>query len=262
VYRRRAGKGQYIDLSEQEAAIPVVGYALMDYAMNGRMPRRMGNRSNWFAPQGCYRCAGDDNWLVITVRGDAEWQAFCDATGHPEWATDRRFADILARFEYHDELDRLITSWTGQQDHIEAMHKLQAAGVIAAAVLSPKEVLLDPHLAERGFFDKVDTERHGIRPVPHQLGARFSAFEMDSCRRAPRLGEHNREILQELLGMSDDEVSQLEEQKVIGDEPIQAVPIPIMRMFVQWPTTSYLQMGALAAIERDYREQLGIAEPE
>ena len=84
-YRRRTGKGQYIDLSEHESAIPVTGYALMEHAMNGRMPERIGNRSDWYAPQGCYRCQGDDNWLVITIRDDAEWEAFCHATGHPEW---------------------------------------------------------------------------------------------------------------------------------------------------------------------------------
>jgi crotonobetainyl-CoA:carnitine CoA-transferase CaiB-like acyl-CoA transferase len=270
VYRRRTGKGQYIDLSEQEAAIPVVGYALMDQAMNGRAPERIGNRSHWYAPQGCYRCTGDadagqdpdgqaDNWLVITIHNDAEWEAFCKAADHPEWVADRRFADVLSRFDNHDELDEAITSWTRSQDHIEAMHKLQAAGVTAAAVLNPKEVLFDPHLRERGFFDRVDTGTAGVRPVPHQIGAKFSEFEIDSARPAPKLGEHNAEILGELLGMPDDEIAALHEKGVIGDTPISAVPLPVMRMFVQFPLTSYQQMGALCAVETDYREQLGIA---
>ena len=80
-YRRRTGKGQYIDLSEHESAIPVTGFALMDYALNGRMEPRKGNRSHWYAPQGVYRCkrseaesasgGGDDNWIAITIRDDA-----------------------------------------------------------------------------------------------------------------------------------------------------------------------------------------------
>ena len=258
VYRRRTGKGQYIDLSEQEAAIPVVGYALMDQAMNGRAPERIGNRSHWYAPQGCYRCSGDDDWLVITIRNDAEWEAFCRATGHPEWIDDRRFADVLSRFHNHDELDEAITTWTQTQDHIEAMHTLQAAGVTAAAVLNPKQVLLDPHLRERGFFDRVDTGAAGVRPVPHQLGAKFSGFETDSARPAPKLGEHNAEILGELLGMSDEKIAALHEKGVIGDTPISAVPLPVMRMFVQFPLASYQQMGALAGVDTDYKEQLGI----
>ena len=260
LYRRRTGKGQYIDLSEQEAAVPVVGYALMDYTMNKRQPQRIGNRSHWYAPQGCYPCAGEDNWLVITVTDDDSWRALCEATGHPEWASDERFADLASRREHHDALDELIAGWTRKQDQYEAMHALQKAGITAAAVLNPRQALLDPHLRERGFFDRVETEQ-GPRPVPHQIGARFSAFEMVSARPAPKLGEHNREVLQGLLGMSDDEVNDLEERKVIGDTPAMAVPLPVMRMFVQWPLFSYEQMGALGGIEKDYRAQLGIEPP-
>ena len=259
-YRRRTGKGQYIDLSEQEAAIPIVGYALMDFVMNGRSPRRMGNRSGWYAPQGCYRCAGEDNWLVITVRNDGEWAALCRAVGHPEWEEDERFADIPSRFQNHDELDELITSWTREQDHIEAMHALQRAGVIAAAVLNPKEALLDAHLRERGFFETVEHTGVGPKPMPRQLGARFSAFATDARGPAPKLGEHNREVLQGLLGLSDAEVAALEERKVIGDTPELALPLDVMRMFVQMPTTTYLGMGALAGIEPEYKEQLRLAQ--
>jgi crotonobetainyl-CoA:carnitine CoA-transferase CaiB-like acyl-CoA transferase len=258
VYRRRTGKGQYIDLSEQEAAIPVAGYALMDYALNRRLPPRIGNRSRWFAPQGCYRCRGEDDWLVLTVRNDDEWKALCQATGHSEWLQDERFADAISRLENHDALDEAITSWTREQDSIEAMHRLQEHGVIAAAVLNPKQALLDPHLKEREFFRIVDTANHGKRPVPRQVGARFSAFERDDARPAPKLGEHNREILRELLGMSDEEVSHLQEKGVISDTPQAQVPLDIMRMMVQFPSTTYLNMGALAGVDSDYKKQLGI----
>jgi crotonobetainyl-CoA:carnitine CoA-transferase CaiB-like acyl-CoA transferase len=193
---------------------------------------------------------------VITVRDDAEWAVLCEATGHTDWAADKRFADNDSRRSNHDALDELVAGWTREQDQYEAMHRLQAAGVLAAAVLNPKQVLFDPHLKARGFFDRVETEQ-GPRPVPHQVGAKFSAFEMPSARRAPKLGEHNHEILKG-LGLSDDEIRNLEERKVIGDEPQSAVPLPVMRMFVQWPLTSYQQMGALGAIEEDHREQLGI----
>ena len=132
---------------------------------------------------------------------------------------------MLSRFENHDELDELITSWTREQDQIEAMHVLQNAGVIAAAVLNPKQVLLDPHLRERGVFDMIDQPDVGVRPVSRQLGAKFSAFEPDSARPAPKLGEHNREILQGLLGLTDEDLARLEEQKVIGDTPEGAVPL-------------------------------------
>jgi crotonobetainyl-CoA:carnitine CoA-transferase CaiB-like acyl-CoA transferase len=257
-YRRRTGQGQYIDLSEHEAAVPVAGYALMEQVLNGRLPPRVGNRSYWFAPQGCYPCRGDDSWVVLTVRNDAEWVAFCQATGHPEWADDRRFADVLGRFENHDDLDELIASWTGEQGQREAMHRLQKAGVIAAAVLNPKQVLLDPHLRERGFFQTVHHPDVGPKPVPRQLAARFSGFDAGARSPAPKLGEHNREVLQGLLGLSDEELAQLQEEKIIGDTPELALPLDVMRMFVQYPGTTFMQMGALAALEPDYKQQLGL----
>jgi len=257
-YRRRTGKGQYIDLSEHEAAVPVVGFALMEQAINGRLPERLGDRSFWYAPQGAYQCNHPDDWLVITVRNDAEWAAFCEATGHPDWAEDPRFADVLGRFDNHDALDEAITSWTHTLEQHRAMHLLQKAGIIAAAVLSPKQVLLDPHLKERAFFDIIEQPDVGKKPVPKQLGAKFSAFSIDCDQPAPRLGEHNREILQGLLGLGDEEVAALEERKVIGDTPILPVPLDVMRMFVQWPLATYTQMGALGGVDTDYKEQLGL----
>ncbi|HUF52416.1 MAG TPA: CoA transferase [Dehalococcoidia bacterium] len=258
VYRRRTGKGQYIDLSEQETAIPVVGYAIMDKAMNGRDPKRTGNRSHWYAPQGCYPCTGDDSWMVITIRSDAEWADLARTVGEPGWASDPRFVDVESRRENHDEIDELISNWTREQDAYAATDLLQSSGIIAAPVLNPKQVLFDPHLKERGFFDIVETDQ-GKRPVPHQIGAKFSGFQPDSSRRAPKLGEHNHEVLAEVLGLSDGDISELKDKGVIGDEPISAVPLPVMRMFVQWPLTSYQQMGALGPVEDDHHEQLGLA---
>ena len=137
------------------------------------------------------------------------------------------------------------------------MHLLQGAGVIAAAVLNSKQVLLDPHLRQRGHFDMVEHAGE-VRPVPKQFGARFSAFGVEAKGGAPRLGEHNREVLQGLLGLSDEEMTKLQEEKVIGDTPEFAFPLQVMQAFVRWPLTAFLQMGALAALDPDYKQQLGI----
>jgi crotonobetainyl-CoA:carnitine CoA-transferase CaiB-like acyl-CoA transferase len=257
-YRRRTGRGQHIDLSEHEAAIPLMGQALMEYVMNGRLWPRLGNRSPLAAPQGCYRCRGADNWLVISVGDDTQWQAFCEAVDHPEWAADERFADLLSRHGHHDQLDALIETWTKERDHIEAMHLLQRVGVTAAAVLNPKQVLFDPHLRERGAFDSVEQPGVGRRPVPRPLGARFSAFPFQARGPAPRLGEHNREVLQGLLAVSDEELQLLEKEKVIGTEPELAWGTDVARQVVPMPLHSFQQMGAVLAVEADYQEQLGV----
>ncbi|TAK69847.1 MAG: CoA transferase, partial [Dehalococcoidia bacterium] len=135
-YRRRTGQGQYIDLSEQEAAIPIMAAAILESEWNGRVPERQGDRSVYAAPQGCYRCAGDDRWAVISVTSDDEFGRLAAAIGHPGWRSDGRFATAEGRRQHHDELDTAITTWTATRDHYDVMHELQAAGVHVVIAVS------------------------------------------------------------------------------------------------------------------------------
>jgi crotonobetainyl-CoA:carnitine CoA-transferase CaiB-like acyl-CoA transferase len=258
-HRRRTGKGQYIDLSEQEAAIPIMAAAVLDQQMNGRLMPRMGDRSPYAAPQGCYRCAGDDRWAVLSCEDDAEFERLARATGHPEWVKDPRFATVLARHEHHDELDALITAWTSRRDHYDVMHTLQAAGVKAAAVLDGKEALFDPQFKARGHFDIVDQPLLGKRLVQRHMAAKFTRFEAKPRRPAPLLGQHNAEVLKE-LGYSDAEIGALAEAAVIADKPNLPVPPQIVAMALKLPYDRYIEHRILLAIEPDYREQLGIAD--
>lgn len=257
-YRRATGKGQYIDLSEQEAAIPIMGAALLDYQMNGRLQERMGNRSQFAAPQGCYRCAGDDRWAVISCGNDGEFGRMAEAMGHAEWTTDPRFATVLARHDHHDELDDAITGWTSRRDHYDVMRVLQASGVKASAVLDGKEVLLDEHFRARGHFDVIDQPLLGKRPVQRHVAAKFRRFEAKPRRHAPLLGQHNDEVLRE-LGMPDEEIAKLREDGVIAEQPTLPVPPQVVSMALKLPYDRYVEAGILRSIEPDYREQLGIA---
>ncbi|MCH8025500.1 MAG: CoA transferase [Chloroflexi bacterium] len=265
-YRLRTGRGQYIDLSEQEAAVALTGRALMDYAMNGRLPERIGNRNPDAAPQGCYRCLGEafgeqsagDDWIVISVESDAEWVALCQATGHAEWAEDERFADLSGRRQHHDELDSMIEGWTREQDHYEAFHLLQQAGVKAAPVLNGKEALLDPQFKARGQFDIIDQPHIGTRPVQRHLAAKFDEFDASAQGPAPTLGQHNHEVLGGLLGLSDDELAALEEQGVITTKPNLPVPPEIVSQALKLPYDRFLEIGTLRAVDEDYRQQLGL----
>jgi len=258
-YRRRTGKGQYIDLSEQEAAIPIVGAAIMEYQMTGRIPERIGNRSPWAAPQGCYRCAGDDRWAVISVSNDDEFGRLADAVGHPEWRDDARFATVLARHEHHDALDEAITAWTSTRDHYDVMHTLQKARVKAAAVLDGKEILFDPHFKVRGQFDVLDQPALGKRPIPRHVAAKFTRFEAKARTHAPTLGEHNEEVLKE-LGYTDEQIAAMAEAGAIGTLPALPVPANLVSMALKLPYDRYLEHGILQAVDADYREQLGIAD--
>jgi len=216
-YREKTGKGQFIDLSQAEGFLPHMGEALMDYTMNGRVGQAIGNRHSSNAPQGCYRCRGEDRWVTISVTSDAEWQVFVETLGNPEWAKEARFADTLGRWANQDELDRHIEEWTLQHDRYEVMHLLQAAGVAAGPVLGPADEYEDAHLNERGFFVEVTHREAGTHRYPGMF-FRFSRTPA-GIRIPPNcLGEHNDYVFGEILGMSREEITRLEELGVIGTE--------------------------------------------
>ena len=144
-HRTRTGEGQWIDISQVESFVPHLSRPVMDYMMNERAELRpLGNRDHYMSPHGCYRCLGEDNWVVITVSSDQEWKAFCGALGDPEWARSDKFADPLSRYEHQDEMDAHIQEWTQDRNKIEVMHILQNAGVPAEAVMDDADLYADP----------------------------------------------------------------------------------------------------------------------
>lgn len=217
-YRLRTGKGMHIDLSQVEGLIAFNADSVMDCTMNGRVRERIGNRDRSMAPHGCYRCRGEDQWVVIAIASDEVWKRFCRAIGEPDWTKDERFADLLGRFEHQDELDTLIETWTMQYDHYEAMHVLQAAGVPAGPVLDAKELLEEPHFNARGIYEKVPHREAGIHPyiAPFAL---FSKMPIHIRMPAPCLGEHNEYVFGKILGMSREEITGLEKLGIIGSVP-------------------------------------------
>jgi crotonobetainyl-CoA:carnitine CoA-transferase CaiB-like acyl-CoA transferase len=158
-------------------------------------------------------------WATIAVSSDAEWTRFCQAIGNPSWTKDERFSDALGRWQNQDELDKRIEEWTSEHDHYEVMRILQEAGVAAGALLNPAELLEDPHLKARGFFEVVDRDVVGKYPYPRSP-IRLSKTKVSTRIPAPCLGEHNEYVLGQLLGMSKEEMTKLAEEKIIGTEPV------------------------------------------
>ncbi len=218
-YRRAKGVGQHIDLSMREALTPLLGEAIMDYAMNGRIPEPMGNRHTQMAPHGCYRAKGNDKWITIAVSCDEEWQALCRVMGYPQWSRDERFADADGRLAHRDELDRLLEQWTANYGHIELANMLQSHGIKAGAVLDAAEMAADPHLTQRGFFKKIAHPEAGTHTTPG-VSWKMSRTPGRIERPAPCFGEHNRYVFGELLGMSDAEIEQLAQEGVTAEEPL------------------------------------------
>ena len=219
-HRRRTGEGQWIELSQAENAIPFLGEAFMDYAMNGRSQTTLGNRHPT-ALQGVYPCAprgdGDDDWLAITIFDDRDWELFVQAIGNPSWTSDAEFATHESRRANHDALDERISSWTSNIGHIEAMSLLQTHGVAAGAVLNQRDASNDPHLQAREMFEQARQRDVGTHMYPR---APFKMSESDvRIRRGPvRLGQDNEYVYKTLLGLSDAEYDALVEAGHIGEE--------------------------------------------
>ncbi len=220
VYRQRSGKGLYIDVAFTESLIAAIGPSILDYGANSRLPEKCGNTSNFMVPHGCYRCKGEDQWIAIAVRDDAEWQHLCEALGSPSLIADDRFKDSVVRWHHKEELDQWLAGVLSKMDHREAMDLLQAHGVPSGAVLNIEELVNDPHLNARGFFNEV--------PYPmlenlhyKSFGARFklSKTPISIYRRVPCYGENNKEVWVDIVGIDEARLRSLVQQEIIFDEP-------------------------------------------
>lgn len=203
-YRRKTGKGQYLDLSQYEANLHLVAPVLLDYSANGREKQREGNRCEYAAPQGVYRCLGDDRWCAISVLSEEEWKAFCGVLRNPDWTHGARFSTLSERKRNEDELDLLVESWTSARSPEEVMMLMQAAGVAAGVVQSPEDLHNDVHLKSRRYLRMLDHPEIGVHAhdsPPFQL----SQTPANLDRSAPLLGEHNEYVCHDLLGIPDEE---------------------------------------------------------
>jgi len=218
-YRRVKGIGQYIDLSMREALTPLLGEVLMDYAMNNRIPEPLGNRHTGMAPHGCYRAKGNGKWIVIAVSSEEEWRTLCRVMGNPQWSREERFAKVSGRLANQDELDKMIEDWTIGYDNIELAEMLQAHGIKAGAVLDAADLVNDPHLKERGFFEDVKHPEAGTHIMPG-ISWKMSRTPGRIERPAPCFGEHNRYVFGELLGMSDEDIEELAQEGVTAEAPL------------------------------------------
>jgi len=213
-YRRRTGKGQYIDISQYETAVHFMTPLVLDDAVNQRVAGCRGNRSDYAAPHGVYRCRGDDKWCAIAVFTDEEWESFGKVTGNQSWAKETRFATLPARKRNEDELECLVEEWTVNLSPLEVMNMMQAAGVGAGMVQTAEDLLeYDPQLKHNHLFWELDHPEVGKYRAP---GSSFVLSKSPyALQRAPLLGEHNEYVLKQVLGLPDEEIAELVVEGVI-----------------------------------------------
>ncbi len=226
-HRSATGQGQHVDLSQMITGITLVGPAFLDRTVNGRESRREGyppgNRTVWpgtptinnyrgptVAPHNAYRTKGGgyNDWCVIACFSDQEWQSLVQLMGNPAWATDSSLNTLPGRLQRQEETDQDIEKWTLTLEKYALTKKCQAAGVRAIAVQSSQDrVEHDPQLRERGMYTELEHPMLGtwkFQNAPFKL----SKSPAEVYRPPPMIGEHNKEVMEELLGISHQELQQ------------------------------------------------------
>ena len=218
LHRRRGGGGQHVEIPQVEAAMHYIGEHILHAIATGVDPSPSGNHVSWAAPHALFPAAGDDQWLAIAVRNDAEFQALSAAMGRPDRTQDERFATLPARSRNQDALEAEIAVWTRGQDKHAAAAGLQAAGVPAAPVNDAAEASASDYLAFRKHFTTLD--HPDIGPVPHEgLPFRLADTPGGQYRTSPCLGQDTLAILRDTLGLSEAEIAQLDRDGTISADP-------------------------------------------
>ena len=202
-YRRRTGKGTFIDAAQLEASVQFVSPALLEYGANQRTAIRSGNTSYRAAPHGVFPCKGNDRWCAISAFNEAEWQGFCEALDHLPWTKRPEFASLSERKQNEGELNRLIEEWTRQREAEWVMVQMQSHGVPAGVANNGQDLGHDPQLTYDRYYRRLEHPEMGaVDYAPHSI--EFSNAPQEIFR-SPCLGEHTEYICKNILGLTDQE---------------------------------------------------------
>jgi crotonobetainyl-CoA:carnitine CoA-transferase CaiB-like acyl-CoA transferase len=214
IYCKQAtGAGCRLECSMLEAGISAFPLQAIYGAVQGEDAAVIGNRDDLRCPHGVYRCAGDDAWVAISVDCDEEFRRLIGVLGDeapgsgdgaPAWT-------LAERRRREDELDACIEAWTSQRPAEDAVAALDAAGVRAGEVLHVDEVVASEALARRGFFKALPHGEIGERVLP-TVAWQYSRSPSGPRQAAPILGEHTRQVLAAIVGLTDAEILQLDHE--------------------------------------------------
>lgn len=215
VHARSTGQGQFIDLAQVECMIPFASPWITMQSIRGIAPEKYGSRHPQFVPHGCFRCAGEDNWIVVTVTDAHMWHRLALLIGRPDWAADESLNTAEARRSIENDIEISIAAWTLTRDADEAMSELQAVGVAAGVARMPIDLLNDRQLKSREFLQVAERAFIGVHSQP-SMPIREGARPFRVRTAAPTLGEHNAEVLSGILGLSQADIAQLAKENIIG----------------------------------------------
>ncbi|MBW1882516.1 MAG: CoA transferase [Deltaproteobacteria bacterium] len=217
--RRRTGLGQLLEVALVEPGLNIAAEQVLEYSAFGVLLGRSANKMPHAAPQGVFPSSTESQRVALSVTTDEHWRALCQVLGADDLRDSNALSTHHGRFEAHDLLCERVAAWVASQTTAEAVQKLLAGGVPAGPVINPHDLMPNPQLEARRFFQVMKHPHTGETRYPG-FPAHFSAFERRLHHSPPpTLGQHNREILQGELGLDDAEIDRLEAGKIIGTRP-------------------------------------------
>jgi crotonobetainyl-CoA:carnitine CoA-transferase CaiB-like acyl-CoA transferase len=217
-FAERTGSGQLVELPMLETVLNATAIQAIESEVFGQTLGRRGNRGHRDVIQNLYRCAGDDDWIAVTVHDDRQWRALVDVMDRPTWC-DGGLDTVAGRRERADDIDRRLQDWFAGQPLVPTVERLARAGIPAAPVVSPSLVTDNAQLRDRGFFEALHHASTGTGLYPCPPFARLAGQERWLLRPPPRLGEHNGEVLRDRCGLSEEQLETLARSAVIGTRP-------------------------------------------
>ncbi len=211
-HREQSGLGQHVELALLDVQVACLANQAMNYLTTGVAPKRMGNAHPNIVPYQDFPTADGD--IILTIGNDGQFRKFAEAAGHPEWASDDRFASNKARVAHRKELIPLIRQVTVFRTTAEWVALLEQAGVPCGPINDLAQVFADPQVQARGL--RLDLPHPLAGSVPQVASPiRLSETPVEYRKAPPVLGEHSEAILQELLGLGFDKILSLRQAGVI-----------------------------------------------
>jgi crotonobetainyl-CoA:carnitine CoA-transferase CaiB-like acyl-CoA transferase len=215
--REQTGRGQYVEISQVEAAMPLIGGLVLASLENEEPPAPQGNRQPHAIIHDAFRCRGNEEWVAIVIETEEDLRKLAGLMDRLDLA-DVPLATEADRQANADRLSAAVADWTIKHEKHWIAPRLQWAGIAAAPVCHGRDVALDPHLHATGFFEEIDHPEAGPRPY-QSLPFRFANNGLPELRPAPMLGQHTDEVLREWAGLSESQLEELAANGTTSNDP-------------------------------------------
>jgi CoA:oxalate CoA-transferase len=209
VERASSGKGQYLDISMMDCAVALLENAVMRYLWDGQVPQRLGRRHPQVPGTGAFQTA--DGYLTLTSLSEANWPQLCKGLERPDLSTDPRFATVDLRHTNRNELDSVLADHVKSQTTRYWLDRLEPLGALASPVNTIPQMLEEPSVRDRGLIQYVEQQQGTVMPLVASP-LRMSRTPASIRFAAPLLAQHEHQILNEWLGVEDDEFTTLHER--------------------------------------------------